>query len=157
MAGFGKKRKRPKASTPMSSMSDIVFMFLFFFMVTTTIRETEVKVIVRLPEATELAKLERKDLTSYINMGSPTLPNQARFGTNSQIQLNDSYRTIEGIREFIASERDSKNEVDRPHLTVALRIDEETRMGIVTDVKQELRRCNALKITYLARKGKNLN
>lgn len=152
MSKFKGKRERPSGGFSTSSMSDIIFMFLFFFMVTTTMRDTEMKVIIRLPEATEVAKLERKDLTSYINIGIPTLGNQTKFGTDTRIQLNDSYKSIQDISQFIASERDSKNEADRPFLTVALRIDEETRMGIVTDVKQELRRSSALKINYLARK-----
>lgn len=136
-----------------SSMSDIIFMFLFFFMVTTTMRDSDMMVIIKLPEATEIAKLDRKDLTSYINIGSPTAGYQAKFGTDTRLQLNDSYKTVDDIRDFIASERESLNEADRPFMTVALRIDEETHMGVVTDVKQELRRSSALKISYLARRS----
>jgi biopolymer transport protein ExbD len=153
MSKFKSKRKRLSGEFSTSSMSDIIFMFLFFFMVTTTLRDTEMKVVVRLPEATEIAKLERKDLTSYINVGSPTTAYQGKFGTDTRLQLNDSYKTIDDIRDFIASERELMNEADRPFMTVALKIDETTRMGIVTDVKQELRRSNALKINYLARKA----
>lgn len=151
MSKFKSKRGRPAGGFSTSSMSDIIFMFLFFFMVVTTMREMELRVVVRLPEATEIAKLERKDLTSYVNVGAPTAPYQAQFGTDTRLQLNDSYKTVEDIRDFVISERESKNEADRPFLTVALRIDEDTRMGIVTDVKQELRRSSALRINYLAR------
>ena len=121
-------------------------------MVTTTMRETESKVQLRLPEASEIAKLERKDLTSYINIGTPTRNLQAQFGTDSRIQLNDSFKTVDEIRDFIAAERDAMSEADRSFMTVALKVDENTRMGIVTDVKQELRKCSALKIMYTARK-----
>ncbi|MCQ2169211.1 MAG: biopolymer transporter ExbD, partial [Bacteroidales bacterium] len=136
-----------------SSLSDIVFMLLFFFMVTTQLRETENKVIVKLPEASEVVKLERKDLASYINIGSPTKTYQAQFGTDARIQLNDSFKTVDDIRDFIAAERDSKSEGDRQFMTVNIRADQDVRMGIITDVKQELRRCSALKIMYSARKG----
>ena len=149
---MSKFRKDGKKTTPMastSSTSDIVFMFLFFFMVTTNLRKTENKVIVKLPEASEVVKLERKDLASYINIGTPV----KQFGTDSRIQLNDSFKTVDDIRDFIASERDSKSEADRAFMTVAIRADENTTMGIVTDVKQELRRCSALKIMYSARKA----
>ena len=135
-----------------SSLSDIVFMLLFFFMVTTQMRETENKVKVTTPEASEVVKLERKDLNAYINIGSPTLAYQAQYGTDARIQLNDSFRTTDDIRDFIAAERDARSEADRQLMTVSIRADQDVRMGIVTDVKQELRRCSALKIMYSARK-----
>ena len=148
--GSNDKKDVPGISS--GSLSDIVFMLLFFFMVTTQLRETENKVIVKLPEATEVAKLERKDLSSYINIGTPIRSLQAMYGTDARIQLNDSFKTVDDIRDFIAAERDAMSEADRSYMTVAIRADEDVRMGIVTDVKQELRRCSALKIMYAARK-----
>ena len=153
MAKFRKKEKRPVPQPPSGSLSDIVFMLLFFFMVTTTMRETENKVMVKLPEASEIVKLERKDLTSYINIGTPVAHLQSQYGNDSRIQLNDSFKTVDEIRDFIAAERDAMSEADRSFMTVAIRADENTRMGIVTDVKQELRKCSALKIMYTARKS----
>jgi len=149
----GSNNKKEVPAVTSSSLSDIVFMLLFFFMVTTQLRETENKVIVKLPEASEVVKLERKDLASYINIGSPTKTYQAQFGTDARIQLNDSFKTVDDIRDFIAAERDSKSEADRQFMTVNIRADQDVRMGIITDVKQELRRCSALKIMYSARKG----
>ncbi|MCL1973270.1 MAG: biopolymer transporter ExbD, partial [Bacteroidetes bacterium] len=70
----------------------------------------------------------------------------------SQIQLNDSFKSVDDIRDFIAAEREARGEVDRPFMTTSLKVDQNVRMGIVTDVKQELRRCSALKIMYSARK-----
>ena len=153
MSRFKNKEKRTVPQPPSGSLSDIVFMLLFFFMVTTTMRETESMVQVTLPEASEVAKLERKDLTSYINIGTPMKHLQSKFGNDSRIQLNDSFRTTAEIRDFIAAERDAMSEADRSFMTVAIKADENTRMGIVTDVKQELRKCSALKIMYTARKG----
>ena len=149
----GNNNKKEVPPVTSSSLSDIVFMLLFFFMVTTPMRETENKVIVKIPEASEVVKLERKDLASYINIGSPTRQYQAQYGTDARIQLNDSFKTVDDIRDFIAAERDSKSEGDRQYMTVNIRADQDVRMGIITDVKQELRRCSALKIMYTARKG----
>ena len=149
----GSNSKKEVPAVTSSSLSDIVFMLLFFFMVTTQLRETENKVIVKLPEASEVVKLERKDLASYINIGSPTKTCQAQFGTDARIQLNDSFKTVDDIRDFIAAERDSKSEGDRQFMTVNIRADQDVRMGIITDVKQELRRCSALKIMYSARRA----
>lgn len=150
MASF--KRSGKRELTEVGTSSDIVFMFLFFFMVTTQMRRNEVKVRVTLPEATEVVKLERKDLASYINVGPPTLNYQAQYGTAPQIQLNDSFKTTEDIRDFIAAEREAKSEADRSFMQVAIKADQNVKMGIVTDIKQELRRCSALKIMYFARK-----
>mgnify|MGYP001775802377 CR=1 FL=1 len=146
----GEKKEVPAMST--GSTSDIVFMFLFFFMVCSQLRSTENKVQVNPPEATEVVKLERKDLTSYINIGPPVKHLQAQYGTDARIQLNDSFKTVDEIRDFIAAERDAMSEADRQFMTVAIKADENVRMGIITDVKQELRRCSALKIMYTARK-----
>ena len=130
MAKFGRSGKREVPGLTTASMSDIVFMLLFFFMVTTQLRETENKVMVRLPEASQSAKLERKDLAAYINVGPPT----------------------RNLQAHIATERESKSEADRQFMTVSIKADENVRMGIITDIKQELRRCSALKIMYAARK-----
>ena len=147
------KRSGKKDMPELGTSSDIVFMFLFFFMVTTQMRSSEVKVKVHLPEATEVAKLERKDLASYIYIGSPNSQYQGQFGTEARIQLNDSFKTTNDIRDFIAAERDAMSETDRQLMQVDIKADEDVRMGIVTDVKQELRRCSALKIMYAARKA----
>ena len=148
----GSNDKKQVPAMTSSSLSDIVFMLLFFFMVTTQMRETENKVQVKIPEASEVVKLERKDLNSYINIGSPIKSLQAQYGTDARIQLNDSFKTVDDIRDFVAAERESKSEADRQFMTVSIRADQDVRMGIITDVKQELRRCSALKIMYSARK-----
>jgi biopolymer transport protein ExbD len=153
MPKFSRSGKKDLPAITSASLSDIVFMFLFFFMVTTQLRKTENKVQVKLPEATETAKLDRKDLASYIYIGSPIKTLQARYGTDARIQLNDSFKTTADIRDFIAAERESKSEADREFMTVSIKADQDTRMGIVSDVKQELRRCSALKIMYAARKA----
>ena len=149
----GSNNKKEVPAMTSSSLSDIVFMLLFFFMVTTQMRDTENKVVVTTPEASEVVKLERKDLASYINIGSPTLQYQAQYGTDARIQLNDSFKTTDDIRDFIAAERESMSEGDRQFMTVNIRADQNVRMGIISDVKQELRRCSALKIMYSARKA----
>ena len=146
----GKKEVPPLATT---SLPDIVFMLLFFFMATTQLREETALVTVKLPQASEIAKLERKDLASYINIGTPVISKQAEFGTDARIQLNDSFKTTDDIGDFVAAERENLSEADRTFMTVVIKADENVRMGIITDVKQELRRCSALKIMYSARQA----
>jgi len=152
MARFrtGKDKSLPTINT--ASLPDIVFILLLFFLLTSSMRSGEALVTVRLPEASEAAKLERKDLASYISIGTPVIQYQARFGTDARIQLNDSFKTVTDIRDFIASEREGLSEDKRPFMTVSLKVDMGVRMGIVSDVKQELRRTSALRIMYNARK-----
>ncbi len=139
-------KELPAIST--ASLPDVIFMILFFFMVSTTMREQEVLVKYQLPNATEVQKLEKKNLVSYINIGVPVAHMQARYGTAPQIQLNDSFKTAKDIGDFIAAEREQMDEADRVFMTVSIKADRYTKMGIITDVKQELRRANALKISY---------
>lgn len=153
MAKFERKGKKNTPAISTASLPDIVFMLLFFFMVSTTMRETTLMVRAQLPEATEVSKLEKKSLVSYIYIGPPTIQLQAIFGTEPRIQLNDSFKTLDDIRDFIAAEREALKEEEKPLLTTSLKIDKDVRMGIVSDVKQELRKASALKIVYAARKA----
>jgi biopolymer transport protein ExbD len=139
-------RKVPALST--ASLPDIVFMLLFFFMTVTTLREVELKINVNLPEATEGKKLEKKNLASFIYIGTPVQQLQATFGSEPKIQLNDTFREVADIQDFIAQERESLDEADKAKMIVALKVDRNTKMGIVSDVKQALRIANALKIMY---------
>lgn len=153
MAKFARKGKGGTPAISTASLPDIIFMLLFFFMVSTSMRETEQKVTVKLPEASESAKLERKDLASYIYVGTPIISEQSKFGTDARIQLNDSFKTVDDIRDFVAASRETMSEADRQLMVVSIKGDQNVRMGIITDIKQELRRCSAVKIMYGARRG----
>lgn len=152
MAKFERKGKGGMPQVSTASLPDIVFMLLFFFMVSTVMRETTLKVEQRLPGATEVKKLERKSLVSYINIGKPRRQFQSMYGTEPRIQLNDAFAKVADIRDYVTSEREKMDEKERPLMTVSLKVDEKTKMGIVIDVKQELRKASALKINYSTRK-----
>jgi biopolymer transport protein ExbD len=150
---MGKFRKDSKKEVPglsTASLPDIIFMLLFFFMVSTVIRETTVNVEQKLPGATEVQKLEKKNLVTYIYIGKPKATYQDRYGTEPRIQLNDSFAKVSDIRDYILAERKKLDESQRPKMTTSLKIDKETEMGIVTDTKQALRKASALKIMYSA-------
>lgn len=153
---MGKFRKEGKKEVPQvstSSLPDIVYMLIFFFMITTSMRDVELRVKTALPKATEIAKLEKKALVSSIYIGPPR---DAKLGTESRIQLNDQFARSEDIADWVLQEREARNEADRPFLTTALKVHKETRMGIVTDVKQELRKVGAFRINYTTLKGSAL-
>lgn len=143
-------KELPLIST--ASLPDIVFMLLFFFMVSTTMREVTVNVSQKLPEATELSKLEKKSLVSYIYIGEPKPEFQKVFGKAPRIQLNDQFASVKDVQDYIIAEREARAEEERPLMITSLKIDENTKMGIVTEVKQELRKSAALHINYSSRR-----
>ena len=152
MSKFRKDSKKDTPGISTASLPDIVFMLLFFFMVTTVMRETTIMVQQSLPQASEIQKLEKKSLVSYIYIGSPVARMQGTYGTKARIQLNDAFATVDDIPQYITSERSARDEKEVPFMTASIKADQNTKMGIVTDVKQELRKANALKINYSTRK-----
>lgn len=150
MSKFRKKGSRSSPAISTASLPDIVFMLLFFFMVTTVMRQDDPKVKISKPTATETEKLEKKDLVDYINVGPPMDP---RYGTEPVIQLDDAFASLSEIQQWVRDNRERRNEAERPLITTSLKVDRDTRMGIVTDIKQELREANALKINYSVNKG----
>ncbi|MBR3092241.1 MAG: biopolymer transporter ExbD [Bacteroidaceae bacterium] len=144
----GNKREMPELST--SSLPDLIFTILFFFMMVTSMREVTLKVRIQKPVGTELEKLARKSCTSFIYIGKPTEMLKAQYGEGTRIQLNDDYAEATEIYNFVMSDRGELAEIDKPFYTISLKVDRETPMGIVTDVKQALRKAYALKIVYSA-------
>ncbi len=153
MAKFARKGKGGTPAISTASLPDIVFMLLFFFMVSTTMREVDLKISVKLPEATEIKKLEKKSLVSYIYVGAPIKAYRDKFGTEPRLQLNDELSKISDVGAYISAEREKMAEEDIPFMTTSIKADMEVKMGIITDIKQELRKASALKINYSTRKG----
>ncbi len=106
---------------------------------------------VRPPAATEVQKLDKKSLVSYIYVGKPR--NEERFGTVTRIQINDAFQPVESIGEFISKERERMAESERNKMIVSIKADKDAEMGIISDIKQELRKAEALKINYSASQG----
>jgi biopolymer transport protein ExbD len=152
MSKFRKDNSKEMPAISTSSLPDIVFMLLFFFMVSTVMRETTLKVKLKLPSASEVSKLEKKSLVSYIYVGPPILQYQRLYGSEPRIQLNDQVEKLENIIDFIEAERQARDESEVPQMITSLKVDEFTKMGIVTDIKQELRKAAALHINYSSRK-----
>ena len=157
MSKFRKKGKKGQPAVNTASLPDIVFMLLFFFMVTTVMRETSLKVENITPKATEVAKLEKKSLVAYIYIGKPIKALRGAMGDAPRIQLNDAFKTLEDIPLFVEMEKDARDEVERNKITWSLKVDKDTKMGIVSEVKQELRKVNALKLNYSSKKTEQIS
>lgn len=147
MAKFAKKKKGTPAIQT-SSLPDIVFMLLFFFMVATVMRENTLLVKNIRPKATEITKVESKSLTEYIYIGEPS--DIETYGTAPRIQLEDAFAEVDDVVQFVETKRNDQESALRSKMTWSLKVDQDTRMGIVTDVKQKLREASALKINYSA-------
>lgn len=152
MAKFSKKRGKAKPAISTASLPDIIFMLLFFFMVVTVLRDAELKVKVVTPFATELTKLEEKSLVNYLYVGKPTQQFQATYGTKPRLQLGDKFATVRDIPLFLEKHKVKLPENKRDRITSSLRIDGEVTMGIVTDIKTQLRKSGQLKVNYSAKK-----
>ncbi len=141
-----KKKAVVKQDIPTSSMPDVVFMLLFFFMVTTELRETAIDVQQRIPEATQLRKLLRKSLVTNLYIGEPKKTEQ--FGKEAKIQADDVFIEPKDIVLWVNRQKDLLQENERDMLTVAMKVDHEAKRGIIADVESELRKANARKILY---------
>ena len=150
MGKFNKGGKKGMPELNTSSLPDLIFTMLFFFMIVTTMREVTLKVQFKSPQATELEKLEKKSLVTFIYIGKPTQELQAKMGAETRIQLNDKFSEVTEVQDYIYQERENMKEEDQPFMTVSLKVDKDTKMGIVTDVKQALRQSYALNINYSA-------
>lgn len=143
-----KKKVNTKQEIPTASMPDVVFMLLFFFMVTTKMRETSINVEQKMPQATQLKKLIKKSLISYLYIGAPKKVDQ--FGKEPKIQANDVFIETKNIVQWVNSEKSKLDEVDRDAITVSLKVDVEAKRGLISDVETELRKANARRILYSA-------
>jgi biopolymer transport protein ExbD len=149
MLGHFKRKKKDTPAISTASLPDIVFILLFFFMVATRMRETEIKVKQTLPRATEMEKLEKKDLLSYIYIGAPAESFQKEFGSAPRLQLNDRLATPSEVIEFVSTEKSKMRPELQNAIIIGIKCDKDADLGILSDVKTELRKANALKITYI--------
>ena len=153
MSKFKKKKSGDLPPVNTASLPDIVFMLLFFFMVATVMRDSTLMVTNALPAADQIQKLDKKDRVMYIYAGNPSSRYMDKYGTQARIQLNDKFASVSEVGAFVLAERASKRQELQNVLTTALKVDGETNMGLISDIKQELRKVNALKINYTTRVG----
>jgi biopolymer transport protein ExbD len=157
MSKFAKKKDGDLPAVSTASLPDIVFMLLFFFMTVTVMKDSSLKVENILPNATEVKKLDKKDRVIYIFVGKPTKEYTNQFGEEPRIQLNDKFASVSEVGDYILAERAKKAQELQDKLTTALKVDKNANMGLVSDIKQELRKVNALKVNYTTYEGNAFN
>lgn len=135
-----KKKSKTSQDIPTASLPDIIFMLLIFFMVTTVLRETTVQVRTRLPNAEAVQKIEQKRLVAYLYAGP--IKKGADKGKTA-LQIDDGLVDMADVRHVMYNKL-----VEQPRLIVSMRVDDETEMGVVTDVQEELRQASTFRINY---------
>lgn len=141
-----KKKSKAETNIPTSALPDIIFMLLFFFMVTTVLREQDLLVEQKLPQATQLQKLQKKTLISYLYVGKPK--NVSLYGTEPRIQANDALINTNDIVLWVNQEKDKLSEAERDQITISLKADRDVKMGPISDIQFELREADARKLMY---------
>ena len=157
MSKFKKKKDGGVPAISTASLPDIVFMLLFFFMVATVMKDNDLKIQNNLPKADQVTKLEKKDRVIFIFAGKPHEKYRKQYGEGARIQLNDRLSSVSDIRNFILAERAARDPELEKVLTTSLKIDKDAKMGLVGEIKQELRKMDALNINYTTTKGSVLD
>ena len=157
MSRFKTTRNREVPGLNLAALPDLIFTVLFFFMIfmiVTHMREVTPKVRYEVPQGTEVEKGRKAGLV-YLFIGKPVDAQGHVVGDETRIQLNDRYVTVAQIPDEIQKEREKMSEDERQHMTISIRADRDTEMGVINDVKQALRRAGALNINYSATSSNN--
>ena len=153
MSKFKKKKSGGTPGISTASLPDIVFMLLFFFMTATTMKDSDLKIENKLPKANQTAKLHKKQYVMYIYAGKPSERYRNTLGGSDRVQMADKIAPVSEVRNFVINERASRNSEDEKYLTASLKIDKNVKMGLVQDIKQELRKVDQLKVNYTTAQG----
>ncbi|QIE59671.1 biopolymer transporter ExbD [Rasiella rasia] len=156
MSKFKKKKGGDLPAVNTASLPDIVFMLLFFFMVVTVLRNNDLMIKNELPKANEVEKL-KKDRSVFIYAGKPSDQYKDKFGTESRIQIGDKFTDVSSLQFALTGAREKLRPELQDYVVVALKVDKETNTGIVSDIKEELRELNMVKIIYIAAPGSELD
>ena len=147
-ADMSKFKKKTKADTniPTSALPDIIFMLLFFFMVTTVLREQTILVEQKIPQATQLQKIQKKTLISYLYIGKPK--NTSLYGSEPRLQANDVLINTSDLVLWVNQQKDALSEAERDQIWISLKADRDVKMGPISDIQFELREADARKLMY---------
>ncbi|MBR3977972.1 MAG: biopolymer transporter ExbD [Bacteroidaceae bacterium] len=161
MSKFSNKEKAEMPELNTSSLPDLIFSILFFFMIVTSMRQEELKLEYKAPRGNQLTKLERKTSGINVHVGE-----SKEEPGNVMIQINDKIVKEDNVGMVGTHILDALNQMkndDRVAMTVVLKVDagDESSgrhgmtMKIVTDIKKALQDVNALRVMYSADEQKS--
>lgn len=138
-----RKRRHDTPTLNMASMPDLIFTVLFFFMIVTHMRTETAKVRLEVPQGTELTKATKKRTITNLYIGRDDKG-------ETRIQIGERIVPLEMLGSVVTAVRNKMNDEDIELHTINIKADRDTPMGVITDVKQELRKAGALNIRYSA-------
>jgi biopolymer transport protein ExbD len=151
MSKFRKSTNREVPALNTASLPDLIFTILFFFMIVTNMRSVPVMIQFEVPTATELQKLKEKSLLVYIMIGKPY--KNSMKSTDILIQLNSDFVSLEEIPERLQALKKKVPIEEQEKMITVLKIDKNTPMGLVNDIKENLREAGILTIHYSVEKN----
>lgn len=131
-----KKKSKVASGIPTASLPDIVFLLLIFFMVTTVFKEFT-GLQVRLPTAKQIEKLPGKRDIAYL-----------WIDRNDNISIDDKLVRVADVQDIMYQKR---SDPTHPLKAVSMKIDRRVKMGLVSDVQEQLRKADALRVNYSAK------
>lgn len=134
---FGRKAK-VVTGIPTASMADISFLLLVFFMVSTVFVRYR-GIPVELPDAEKIEKLENRRIVTNIWVGS-----------KGAISIDDQLVALNQVGKLIHGKMSAM-----PNLIISIKADEEAEFGLVSDVMQELRKVEALRVNFATDRERN--
>ncbi|KXB79974.1 biopolymer transporter ExbD [Prevotella amnii] len=137
-----------------ASLPDLIFSILFFFMLVTHMRKANIKVKYQEPAGRNLVRMEKKSTVDYIYIGKPVDEKGNIISKEDKIQLNDKLLSLSEIKSYLQQEYQSMSAEQRKKMTVNIKADKNINMGVIIDLKQMLRECNALNVFYSANTDK---
>lgn len=152
MSLFGRREhEMPGLNT--SSLPDLIFTVLFFFMIVTHMRQVTLKVAYQAPQGKQLTRLTKKSAVSYIYIGQPVSGLAGSAANDSSrvcVQLNDKLATPAEVMDYVLAEKQRMGVEDQRQMTISIRADRYVPMGVVMDVKQALRQAKVFRVNYSA-------
>ena len=140
-----KKKRNESSEISTASMPDIVFLLLFFFMVSATIKTNDEQVEIEPPMAHAVTQVKKKFLIKELSVG---YPKNGNFGKEPRIASGDIFLEMDQIGNWVQQQKTALGEQYGDQLIVLIKAHEEVPMGMITDLQQELRKYNARKVLY---------
>lgn len=133
-----------------SSLPDLIFSVLFFFMIVTHMRTELLQVRYQVPQGSELKKLVHKTTVTNIYIGKKEGDKGGGKDTETWlVQVNDRLVSVAQLSTFLQAAANHVDAADKQNLSATISADKGAPMGLVTDVKQALRRAGILKVNYV--------
>ena len=151
------RRNREIPALNTSSLPDLIFTVLFFFMIVTHMRNVTVKVRYQVPQGKELNRLAKKSSVMHIYIGKPLDKQNANDAENTIVQFNDRVIPLADLAKHVAAERTMRNPEEAKELTASIKADKDTKLKTIAEVKNALRQAKVYNVSFTATQSKTKN